>query len=130
MRPDAAMKSNRVHKTAASGTDPETPAHHCEDGHSGHAHDHAGMSHQAGPAAKSADATGAQPVEYTCPMHPQVRQIGPGHCPICGMGLEPVIATADAGEIPELRDMTRRFWRNGHRSCPSLQKRSCLEPSD
>ena len=49
-------------------------------------------------------------VEYTCPMHPQVRQMGPGNCPICGMGLEPVLATADAGESPELRDMTKRFW--------------------
>ncbi|MCG2594110.1 copper-translocating P-type ATPase [Ramlibacter sp. XY19] len=48
-------------------------------------------------------------VEYTCPMHPQVRQMGPGHCPICGMALEPVLATGDA-ESPELRDMTRRFW--------------------
>lgn len=49
-------------------------------------------------------------VEYTCPMHPQVRQMGPGHCPICGMALEPVVAMADQGESPELRDMTRRFW--------------------
>ena len=49
-------------------------------------------------------------VEYTCPMHPQVRQMGPGHCPICGMALEPVLATAEQGESPELRDMTRRFW--------------------
>jgi len=49
-------------------------------------------------------------VEYTCPMHPQVRQRGPGNCPICGMALEPVVATADQGESPELRDMTRRFW--------------------
>jgi len=49
-------------------------------------------------------------VEYTCPMHPQVRQMGPGHCPLCGMALEPVLATAQPGESPELRDMTRRFW--------------------
>lgn len=49
-------------------------------------------------------------VEYTCPMHPQVRQMGPGSCPICGMALEPVLATAQQGESPELRDMTRRFW--------------------
>jgi len=49
-------------------------------------------------------------VEYTCPMHPQVRQMGPGHCPICGMALEPVLATAETGESPELRDMTRRLW--------------------
>ena len=48
--------------------------------------------------------------EYTCPMHPQVRQMGPGNCPICGMGLEPLIATAEAGESPELRDMTKRLW--------------------
>ena len=49
-------------------------------------------------------------VEYTCPMHPQVRRMGPGNCPICGMALEPVLATADAVDSPELRDMTRRFW--------------------
>ena len=47
---------------------------------------------------------------YTCPMHPEVRQIGPGACPICGMALEPEIATADTGPNPELADMTRRFW--------------------
>jgi Cu+-exporting ATPase len=47
---------------------------------------------------------------YTCPMHPQIRQIGPGSCPICGMALEPEIATADTGPNPELADMTRRFW--------------------
>lgn len=47
---------------------------------------------------------------YTCPMHPEVRQVGPGSCPICGMALEPVLATADAGPNHELIDMTRRFW--------------------
>ncbi|WP_269475659.1 MULTISPECIES: copper-translocating P-type ATPase [unclassified Variovorax] len=49
-------------------------------------------------------------VEYTCPMHPQVRQMGPGSCPICGMALEPVVATEATGESAELRDMNRRFW--------------------
>jgi Cu+-exporting ATPase len=49
-------------------------------------------------------------VIYTCPMHPQVRQIGPGSCPICGMALEPVITTTDAGPSSELVDMRRRFW--------------------
>ena len=43
-------------------------------------------------------------------MHPQIRQVGPGNCPICGMALEPVLATAEAGPNPELVDMTRRFW--------------------
>src|SRR5262245_11569915 len=47
---------------------------------------------------------------YTCPMHPEIRQPGPGSCPICGMALEPEIATADVGPNPELADMTRRFW--------------------
>ncbi len=47
---------------------------------------------------------------YTCPMHPQVRQTGPGNCPICGMALEPVLGSGSSGESAELRDMTRRFW--------------------
>jgi Cu2+-exporting ATPase len=49
-------------------------------------------------------------VIYTCPMHPQIRQVGPGNCPICGMTLEPLAPAATEGESPELRDMTRRFW--------------------
>jgi Cu+-exporting ATPase len=47
---------------------------------------------------------------YTCPMHPEIRQEGPGSCPICGMALEPEMPSADAGPNPELADMTRRFW--------------------
>jgi Cu+-exporting ATPase len=47
---------------------------------------------------------------YTCPMHPEVRQVGPGSCPICGMALEPELVTADTGPNPELADMSRRFW--------------------
>lgn len=47
--------------------------------------------------------------EYTCPMHPQIRQIHPGQCPICGMNLELVIAS-ESEEDPELKNMTRRFW--------------------
>jgi Cu+-exporting ATPase len=49
-------------------------------------------------------------VIYTCPMHPQIRHKGPGHCPICGMALEPLNATDTDGPSPELIDMTRRFW--------------------
>jgi Cu+-exporting ATPase len=48
--------------------------------------------------------------EYTCPMHPQIIQIGPGSCPICGMALEPRILSATDGQNPELHEMTRRFW--------------------
>src|SRR5262245_50906088 len=46
---------------------------------------------------------------YTCPMHPEIRQEGPGTCPICGMALEPERVTLDEGPNPELVDMTRRF---------------------
>ena len=55
----------------------------------------------------------AEPVSegtiYTCPMHPQIRQVGPGSCPICGMALEPVLVSAEAGPNHELMDMKRRF---------------------
>src|SRR5215204_2450451 len=47
---------------------------------------------------------------YTCPMHPEVRQVGPGSCPICGMALEPLLASSDSGPNEELIDFTRRFW--------------------
>ncbi|HXM30949.1 MAG TPA: YHS domain-containing protein, partial [Xanthobacteraceae bacterium] len=47
---------------------------------------------------------------YTCPMHPDIRRLGPGACPICGMALEPLIATTDSGPNPALIDMKRRFW--------------------
>ena len=53
----------------------------------------------------------AKPVViYTCPMHPQIRQVGPGNCPICGMTLEPVDVTPEAAPNHELADMSRRFW--------------------
>src|SRR5690606_28949153 len=47
---------------------------------------------------------------YTCPMHPEVRPVGPGTCPKCGMALEPEMPTAAEEDNPELRDFRRRFW--------------------
>jgi len=47
---------------------------------------------------------------YTCPMHTQIRQLGPGSCPICGMALEPELVAATPRRNPELIDMSRRFW--------------------
>jgi P-type Cu+ transporter len=47
---------------------------------------------------------------YTCPMHPEVQQVGPGHCPKCGMALEPMLPSADHDDGDELSAMTRRFW--------------------
>jgi len=60
------------------------------------------------PAAVVAQEPGA--VIYTCPMHPQVRQPMPGHCPICGMALEPLMPSLEEEDSPELVDFTRRFW--------------------
>ncbi len=66
------------------------------------------------PAASQRPASGAPPgapsqVIYTCPMHPQIRQLGPGDCPICGMSLEPLVPT-DSADDGELRGVRRRFW--------------------
>ncbi|MDX1000841.1 heavy metal translocating P-type ATPase [Sinorhizobium medicae] len=81
--------------------------------HKGHDHDHHHHGHDARAARaaeKSAVTDQAEGVIYTCPMHPQVRQIGPGNCPICGMTLEPEVVTAETGPSPELLDIRRRFW--------------------
>ncbi|MFC4932997.1 heavy metal translocating P-type ATPase [Massilia sp. GCM10023247] len=48
---------------------------------------------------------------YTCPMHPEIRQDGPGSCPICGMALEPLMPSLEEDDNPELADFRRRFWR-------------------
>lgn len=59
---------------------------------------------------------------YTCPMHPQVRQVGPGNCPICGMTLEPVTVVLSDKPDLELIDMTRRFWVAAILSVPLIIK--------
>src|SRR5687768_2487037 len=51
-----------------------------------------------------------QPGVYTCPMHPEIEQDGPGSCPICGMDLEPKVSQPGREDDSELRSMTRRFW--------------------
>jgi Cu+-exporting ATPase len=60
-------------------------------------------------ASKAAGGESMPDAVYTCPMHPQVRQIGPGSCPICGMALEPAEVSLNAAPSEELADMTRRF---------------------
>ncbi|WP_443271713.1 copper-transporting P-type ATPase [Variovorax sp. JS1663] len=84
------------------------PSAHAAKAGDPHGHQHHHPVATAAPPAPAAK--GGREVEYTCPMHPQIRQMGPGNCPICGMALEPAIATSETGESPELRDMTRRFW--------------------
>lgn len=72
--------------------------------HEHHTHPAAEVVHPAPVAAGDFEA------EYTCPMHPEIRQKGPGSCPICGMALEPVHVTLEEQPNEELNDMTRRFW--------------------
>jgi P-type Cu+ transporter len=72
---------------------------------SAHSHHHGQLS---GP--KSSPPPPGEGVIFTCPMHLQIRQVGPGVCPICGMALEPELPAADLAPNPEVADMTRRFW--------------------
>ena len=65
-------------------------------------------------------ATVAEGTIWTCPMHPQIRQVGPGTCPICGMALEPLEPSLEDGPNPELIDMNRRFWVSALLSVPLL----------
>lgn len=75
-------------------------------GHHHHEHDTGNMV----PLKKPQAPPSGEGTIYTCPMHPQVRQTGPGNCPICGMTLEPESPTIASGVISELVDMQRRFW--------------------
>jgi len=82
-------------------------------GGAGHSHSQGHCEHHHASEAGATDTSRAGTSEgavYTCPMHPEVRQIGPGNCPICGMALEPEVVTLDSSPNPELVDMTRRFW--------------------
>ena len=94
---------NAAHHHQASH---EHPASHAGNAGHGSCCEHQPAAHR--PAAPSADVPAG--TTYTCPMHPQVRQVGPGSCPICGMALEPLHASASDGPNEELRDMQRRFW--------------------
>lgn len=66
--------------------------------------------HQQAKKKEHASSSTSTDVIYTCPMHPKVRQDGPGNCPICGMALEPETITGEEGENSELADMRKRFW--------------------
>jgi len=64
--------------------------------------------------------TATKDTRYTCPMHPEIVQIGPGSCPICGMALEPMDAFAEVEADPEYDSMLRRFWVSAALSLPVL----------
>jgi P-type Cu+ transporter len=91
----ASCCSGRSRHAAAAGSQ-------SHDAHASHGSAHAPHAH------KHAHAAPAGTI-YTCPMHPEVRQVGPGTCPICGMALEPLMPT-EAADDSELRSVRRRFW--------------------
>jgi Cu+-exporting ATPase len=96
--------------------DPQATAHHAE--HAGHAyHFCSARCRERFVADPEAYLGKRQPLPpapagtiYTCPMHPEVQQVGPGECPKCGMALEPMMPALDDDDGGELRAMTRRFW--------------------
>src|SRR5712691_6940664 len=89
-----------------------------------------GMEHSRAPAghgvmqhsvsASSSAATDDKKIRYTCPMHPEIVQIGPGSCPICGMALEPMEVFAEVEADPEYDSMRLRFWLSAALSAPLL----------
>src|SRR3569623_1385390 len=92
---------------------PKSPApmHHDHDHHDpSHHHHHTTTPSKPAPAG----------AKYTCPMHPQIVRDGPGDCPICGMALEPIVASLDDGPNPELTDFTRRLIVSAALSVPIL----------
>jgi Cu+-exporting ATPase len=113
-----AKSSSAIDPVCGMSVDPETTQHH--DHHDGQDFHFCSAScltkFKADPARWLAPQTteSQEPVPtgsiWTCPMHPEIRQDHPGACPICGMALEPEIASLDAGPSEELRDMTFRFW--------------------
>ena len=90
--------------------------HHSRDGSCRSAHAHHSAAHDKHVAHQHGTPTKVKAAEkqdvppgtiYTCPMHPQIRQVGPGHCPICGMALEPLMPTAVKTTGA---DAVKRFW--------------------
>ena len=104
-----------VDPVCGMSVDPHTAKHRAE--HGGHPHYFCSAGCRTKFVADPARYLGARETQaavagaiYTCPMHPEVRQPGPGACPICGMALEPELPAAASAPDPELTDMTRRFW--------------------
>ena len=91
--------------------------HPAGQGHYGHDRAEHGHSHGAAPIHPASVPKGAK---WTCPMHPEIVKDGPGDCPICGMALEPMVASLDDAPNPELVDFTRRLWGSAALSIPIL----------
>jgi len=108
----AAPHSAAPHGAAPHSAAPHSAAPHSAAPHSAAAHaaeTHAATSARAAPVADASTDAKSGAI-YTCPMHPEIEQVGPGDCPICGMALEPKVVTGEPADDSELRDMTHRFW--------------------
>ncbi len=124
---DAAILASVLDPVCGMKVDPATTAHHAT--HDG-AHYHfcsAGClgKFTADPAKYLTSAPRAEVIAepgaiWTCPMHPEIRQQGPGTCPICGMALEPEAPSLDDTPNPELVDFTRRWWVSAALAVPLL----------
>lgn len=127
------VKADTPHRTTLAGTDVLFCSARCKEkfvaepakyadpasGHSGCSSGHTGSHSHADHQAVAPTET-PKGVKWTCPMHPEIVRDGPGSCPICGMALEPMTPTADAGPNPELADMTKRFWVGAALTVPVL----------
>ncbi len=117
-QPQAKSASTVIDPVCGMQVDPQRTTHHAD--HEGHAYHFCSARCRerfvADPAKFLApETTGPQAPApagtiYTCPMHPQIRQEGPGNCPICGMALEPEMPSLEEEDNPELRDFSHRFW--------------------
>ncbi len=124
---EAATQASGLDPVCGMKVDPTTTAHHAT--HDG-VHYHFCSSgclakFTADPAKYLSDSKRAEPVAetgamWTCPMHPEIRQQGPGTCPICGMALEPEEPSLDDAPNPELIDFTRRLWVSAGLAVPLL----------
>src|SRR6185312_1644679 len=91
------------HSSQSAAVGPNRSSHE----HTPHSHAHA--AHASDAPAKIQPSKVAEGTIYTCPMHPQIRQVGPGTCPICGMALEPVMPTS-VEDDSDIRHVRRKFW--------------------
>lgn len=102
----AKFLANPTHYTTKAGASPTGAC--CSHGHASNPESSKGVE-RASPAVEIAAAAAPHGSMYTCPMHPQIRQLGPGSCPICGMALEPLMPTAKVDDS-EIRQVRRKFW--------------------